>query len=127
MKQLKKRGANILAELVGYGLSGDAFHITSPDQSGRGAKKSMRMAIEKANVSPDRIGYINAHGTSTPAGDIIEINALKDVLRQHANTTTISSTKSSIGHLLGAAGSLEAILTILAINNGIAPANTEPR
>jgi 3-oxoacyl-[acyl-carrier-protein] synthase II len=117
----KKRGANILAELVGYGLSGDAFHITSPDQSGKGAKKSMQMAIEKANISPDKIGYINAHGTSTPAGDVIEINALKEVLQQHANITTISSTKSSIGHLLGAAGSLEAILTILAINNGIAP------
>jgi len=117
----KKRGANILAELVGYGLSGDAYHITTPDKSGKGAIKSMQIAINKAGISPDKIGYINAHGTSTPAGDIIEIHALKNVMQEHISSVTISSTKSATGHLLGAAGSLEAILTILAINNGIAP------
>jgi len=117
----KKRGANILAELVAYGLSGDAYHITTPDKSGKGAIKSMQIAINKAGISPDKIGYINAHGTSTPAGDIIEIHALKNVMQEHISSVTISSTKSATGHLLGAAGSLEAILTILAINNGIAP------
>ena len=117
----KKRGAQIYAEVIGYGLSGDAYHITAPLESGDGAARAMSMAIKKSGIAVDKIDYINAHGTSTPVGDVIEIRAMKTVLGAVLPKIAVSSTKSSTGHLLGAAGSVESIFSILAINNNIAP------
>jgi 3-oxoacyl-[acyl-carrier-protein] synthase II len=117
----KKRGANIYAEVIGYGISGDAFHITSPESSGAGAKRSMKMAMRKAQLNPNQIDYINAHGTSTPMGDAIEFNAIRTIFDGSLDKILMSSTKSAIGHLLGAAGSIETIFCIKAIQDGIAP------
>lgn len=117
----KARGAHIYAELVGFGMSGDAYHMTSPPADGAGAAASMANAIRDAAVSPDVVKYINAHGTSTPAGDVAESQAVKKVFGSAANDVMVSSTKSMIGHLLGAAGSVEAIFTILALKDQIAP------
>jgi 3-oxoacyl-[acyl-carrier-protein] synthase II len=118
----KARGAKIYAELVGFGMSGDAFHMTSPPADGSGAAASMQNAINDAKVDIAKIGYINAHGTSTPAGDIAETNAVKSVFGEHAYNLMVGSTKSMTGHLLGAAGSVEAIFTIQSIANGkVAP------
>lgn len=114
----KKRGAKIYAELVGYGLTGDAYHITSP--SGKGARRAMENALKDANVSADMINYINAHGTSTPLGDQMELESVQNMFQGNKNLM-MSSTKSAIGHLLGAAGSVEAIFTALAIRDQIAP------
>lgn len=121
LEHARNRGANIYAELVGYGMSSDAFHMTSPSESGEGAARCMSNALRDAELNNDQVDYINAHGTSTPAGDIAETNAVKVALGEHAYTTTVSSTKSMIGHLLGAAGGIEAVLTALAIDRQIAP------
>jgi 3-oxoacyl-[acyl-carrier-protein] synthase II len=117
----KKRGAKIYAEVVGYGMSGDAYHITAPESSGRGSTYAMNMALKNAGLNKEDIDYINAHGTSTPLGDEIEVGAVKKVFGDHAYKLSMSSTKSSIGHLLGAAGAVEAIFSIFAIQNNIAP------
>lgn len=117
----KARGAQIYAELIGFGMSGDAHHITSPPEDGRGAAAAMLNAINDAELNPDKVNYINAHGTSTQAGDIAESRAVESVFGDHAKNLAVSSTKSMIGHLLGASGAVEAIFSILALRNQIAP------
>ena len=121
LEHAKRRGAKIYAEVTGYGLSGDAFHITSPPEDGNGGFRSMRGALKRAGLDPSEIDYINAHGTSTPLGDEIELGAVKRLFGSAIETVSMSSTKSAIGHLLGAAGAVEAIFSIKAINDGIVP------
>ena len=117
----RRRKATLLCELCGYGASGDAFHITAPSADGNGAARAMRRALEDAHMPPEAVQYINAHGTSTPTGDPIEVTAVKSVLGEHARHVMMSSTKSMTGHLLGAAGGLEAVVTALTLARGIVP------
>jgi len=117
----KKRGAKIYAEVIGYGMSGDAYHMTSPAEDGDGGFRAMKAALEKIGINPDEIDYINAHGTSTPVGDGIECTAVRRLFANSLDKLSMSSTKSAIGHLLGAAGAVEAIYSIQAINTGILP------
>lgn len=117
----KKRGAKIYGELVGYGLSGDAYHMTAPHPEGRGAFDAMTAAMRRAKINPGQVGYINAHGTSTPLGDMIELGAVKRLFGSDISKVSMSSTKSSVAHLLGGAGSVEAVFSILAMHHGILP------
>ena len=117
----KRRGANILGEIVGYGMSGDAFHVTMPDETGSGAIRVMNRAIKDAGISPEQIGYVNAHGTSTPYNDKFETRAIKNVFGDHVASLPVSSTKSMTGHALGAAGGIEAVFSILTIQENTLP------
>jgi 3-oxoacyl-[acyl-carrier-protein] synthase II len=121
LEHAQRRGATILGEVAGFGMSDDAFHITSPPEGGAGAARSMTNAIRDAGISPAEVDYINAHGTSTQVGDVAEVAAVKSVFDQHAHKLAVSSTKSMTGHLLGAAGAVEAIFSVLAIRDGILP------
>jgi 3-oxoacyl-[acyl-carrier-protein] synthase II len=121
MEAAKKRGANMIAEVAGYGMTGDAFHITSPAPEGEGGARCMKLALDDAGVAPGDIGYINAHGTSTKHGDELETQAIKTVFGDHAGKLAVSSTKSMTGHLLGAAGGLESVVTALSVKEGTIP------
>ena len=121
LEHAKARGANIYAEIAGYGLSADAYHMTTPLENGEGAQRCMRMALKKAGLNPEQVDYVNAHGTSTPVGDLCETRAVKAVFGQHAHKLSVSSTKSMTGHLLGAAGVVESIACIMAIQNSLVP------
>ncbi len=117
----RARGANIIAEVIGYGMSGDAHHMTAPAPAGEGGARCMRMALQRASIAPDAVDYINAHGTSTPAGDLAEAQGIKAVFGEHSKRLMVSSSKSMTGHLLGAAGGIEAAFVALALQQGVVP------
>ena len=117
----KARGANIYCELAGFGMSGDAFHMTMPSKNGDGAHRCMKLALKNGGINPESVNYINAHGTSTPAGDMVEVQAVKSTFGAHASNLVMSSTKSMTGHLLGAAGGIEAVFTVLAMRDQVSP------
>jgi 3-oxoacyl-[acyl-carrier-protein] synthase II len=117
----RKRGARIYAEVLGYGMSADGSHITAPDEEGRGAARAMALCLEDAGLAPDAVDYVNAHGTSTGLGDLAETKAMKAVFGPHARSLQVSSTKSELGHLLGASGGVELIISALAIERGVLP------
>ena len=121
LEHAKKRGAKIYAEMVGYGATADAFHMTAPDPEGSGAAKAMALALEDARLQPDQVTYINAHGTSTELNDKIETLAIKKTFKDAAKKVAVSSTKSMTGHLIGAAGGVEAVISVLAITDGVMP------
>jgi 3-oxoacyl-[acyl-carrier-protein] synthase II len=121
LEAAKARGAEIYAEVLGYGASNDAYHLAAPEPEAIGVAKMMRSALERAGVDPARVGYINAHGTSTPLGDAAETKAIKDVFGDHAHELAVSSTKSVMGHCFGAAGAIEAMMCVLAVRDGILP------
>ena len=117
LEHAKRRGAKIYAEVTGYGMSADAYHMTLPSETGEGAQRCMKNALKDGSIAPEEIGYINAHGTSTPAGDVVEARAIKSMFNTHAKNLIVNSTKSMIGHLLGAAGGVEALVTVLSLKN----------
>jgi 3-oxoacyl-[acyl-carrier-protein] synthase II len=121
LEHARKRGARIYAEVAGFGMNGDAYHMTAPPAGGEGATRCMRIALADAGIAADQVDYINAHGTSTPLGDRAESDAIKTTLGAHARRVAVSSTKSMTGHLLGAAGGAEAIFSLLAIRDGVLP------
>jgi len=121
LEHARARGAKIYGEVVGYGLTADAYHVTAPAEGGEGAVRAMRMAIDQAGLRPEDVGYVNAHGTSTQQNDSAETAAIKTVFGDHARTLAISSTKSMTGHTLGAAGAIEAIFCLLAMRDGLLP------
>ena len=121
LESAKERGALIYSEVLGYGASNDAYHMAAPDPESVGVVEMMRQALDRAGVAPEQVDYINAHGTSTPLGDVAETKAIKDVFGDHAYELAVSSTKSMMGHMFGAAGAVEAIMCALAIRDGVIP------